>query len=118
MKEVGALIFDLLRSARLIVDTGIHKFGWSRANAIKFLTENTALSVSAAEGQIDRYISMPAQAVTYKVGQREILRLREKFTNPDGFNIDLKRFHTAMLNCLGPIGLLESCIKEYLALDS
>ena len=54
MKEVGALIFDLLRSARLIVDTGIHKFGWSRANTIKFLTENTALSVSAAEGQIDR----------------------------------------------------------------
>ena len=113
MKEIGYLNGDLLRSARLIVDTGIHHFGWTTENAIKFLRENTALSMTASEREIKRYITMPGQAVSYKVGEREIHRLRKKFTNPDNFEMTLKKFHTAVLNCEGPIELLETCILEY-----
>ena len=113
MKEIGYLNGDLLRSARLIVDTGIHHFGWTTENAIKFLRENTALSMTASEREIKRYITMPGQAVSYKVGEQEIHRLRKKFTNPDDFEMTLKKFHTAVLNCEGPIELLEACILEY-----
>ena len=83
MKEIGYLNLDLLRSARLIVDTGIHHFGWTTENAIKFLKENTALSITASQREIKRYITMPGQAVSYKVGEQEIHRLRKKFTNPE-----------------------------------
>ena len=98
---------DLLRSARLVVDVGIHKFGWSRQNAIDFLINNTGYTVDVATAQVDIYISTPGKAVAYKVGEREIQRLRKKFT-PD--QMDLKEFHTHVLKCNGLIEDLESCV--------
>ena len=62
-----------------------------------------------AEAQIDRYISLPGQAVAYKIGEREIQRLRRKYSPEMG----LKKFHTAILKCIGPLGDLESCILGY-----
>ena len=98
---------DLLRSARLVVDVGIHKFGWSRQNAIDFLINNTGYTVDVATAQVDIYISTPGKAVAYKVGEREIQRLRKTFT-PD--QMDLKEFHTHVLKCNGLIEDLESCV--------
>ena len=92
-----------------MVDTGIHRFGWTKENAVKFITANTAYSTAAAEFEVDRYISMPGHATCYKIGEREIHRLRKKFTIELDF--DLKKFHTAVLNCEGPIDILESCVS-------
>ena len=104
---------DLLRSSRLVVDTGIHKYGWTKESAAKFISDNTAFSAEAANAEVDRYISLPGQAVSYKVGEREIQRLRKKFT--ESSNFDLKKFHTAILNCEGPLATLESCVKNHLS---
>ena len=95
----------------MIIDTGIHKYGWTSANAIKFLTENTAFSATAAKNEVTRYVSVPGQATSYKVGEREIRRLRKKFTD---YGFDLKKFHSAVLHCEGPIYGLESCIDIYM----
>ena len=112
MKGITAIFFSIIRSSRLVVDTGIHRFGWTKENAVKFITANTAYSTAAAEFEVDRYISMPGHATCYKIGEREIHRLRKKFTVELDF--DLKKFHTAVLNCEGPIDILESCIRIYL----
>ena len=94
-----------------MVDTGIHRFGWTKENAVKFITANTAYSTAAAEFEVDRYISMPGHATCYKIGEREIHRLRKKFTD---YGFDLKKFHSAVLHCEGPIYGLESCIDIYM----
>ena len=109
LKELGYIKGDILRSARLVVDVGIHKFGWSRQNAIDFLINNTGYSVSVATHQVDSYIATPGRATSYKVGEREIQRLRRKFT-PEKMN--LKNFHTHILKCYGALGNLESCIQH------
>ena len=70
-----------------------------------------SVSEAAAQAEVDRYITLPGQAVAYKIGEREILKMRKKFTS-SGF--DLKEFHTAIMNCEGPLDLLESCLNVYL----
>ena len=109
LKELGYIKGDLLRSARLVVDVGIHKFGWSRQSAIDFLMKNTGYTLDVATTQVDVYISTPGKAVAYKVGEREIQRLRAKFTKED---MNLKEFHTHILKCNGSIEDLESCIQN------
>ena len=108
MKELGYIMGDLLRSARLVVDTGLHQYGWSRENAIDYLVKNAAFSRLASEAEVDRYISLPGQAVSYKVGERKILELRKKFVEEDGEN--LKDFHAYLLQCEGPLSNVESCL--------
>ena len=70
---------------------------------------NTGYSSDTAAAQVDRYISFPGQAVSYKVGERVIQKLRHKFTKEE--NMSLKKFHTYVLNCVGPLDELEPCIK-------
>lgn len=113
LKELGYIKGDLLRSARLVVDIGIHRFGWSRSKAIEYLMNNTGYSLETATAQVDRYISSPGQAVAYKVGEREIQRLRQKFIIENGKN--LKKFHTFILKCIGPLEDLEDCVAEMFA---
>ena len=108
MKELGKVMGDLLRSARLVVDTGLHQYGWSRQNAIDYLVKNAAFSRGASEAEVDRYISLPGQAVSYKVGERKILELRKKFVEERGEN--LKDFHAYLLQCEGPLSNVESCL--------
>ena len=111
MKEIAYLMSDVLKSARMVADTGIHMQNWSKTEAVEFLEANAALSEAAAQAEVDRYITLPGQTVAYKVGEREILKLRKKFTS-SGFN--LKEFHSAIINCEGPLELLESCLSVYL----
>jgi len=96
-QRFGALSFDAWRASRLIVDTGIHWLNWSREQAVQFLTSHTALSRTEAEEEIDRYTAMPAQALAYKIGEREILDLRERAKAALGDKFDLKQFHEALL---------------------
>ena len=75
--DFGRLSNEIWRAYRLVVDTGIHAMGWDRQKAIDLLVNNTALSEGEAASQIDRYISWPAQALSYKIGELKLLELRQ-----------------------------------------
>jgi uncharacterized protein (DUF885 family) len=94
----GRLSLDSLRSCRLVVDTGIHSFGWPRERAIQYLIEHAQLERGFAEAEVDRYITWPGQAVSYKVGEQEILALRERAKAALGSHFDIRRFHNAVID--------------------
>jgi uncharacterized protein (DUF885 family) len=110
LDRIGILSFDAWRACRLVVDTGMHAFGWSRQRAIDFMTENTALAENNIANEVDRYIVWPAQALAYKAGQLELLRLRAMVRNRLGAQFDIRAFHDAVLQNgaigLGPLGRL------------
>jgi prolyl oligopeptidase len=93
----GQLTYDTWRSSRLVVDTGMHYFGWTREQAIRFMKENTALSGQNIISEVDRYIAWPGQALSYKVGQLEILRLRREAEQRLKERFDLRSFHDHLL---------------------
>ncbi|MDQ6724687.1 MAG: DUF885 domain-containing protein, partial [Actinomycetota bacterium] len=97
MDRIGMLAADSIRACRLVVDTGIHALGWTRAQAIDFMAANTPVSVEEVTVEIDRYIGMPGQALAYKIGQREIFRVREAARAGLGDRFDIKGFHDAAL---------------------
>jgi uncharacterized protein (DUF885 family) len=97
LARLGMLSFDAWRASRLVVDTGMHAFGWSRERAIQYLRDNTLLADNNIVNEIDRYIGWPAQAVAYKIGQREILRLRDEARTRLRTRFDLRAFHDVVL---------------------
>jgi uncharacterized protein (DUF885 family) len=97
LDSIGILSFDAWRACRLVVDTGIHALGWSRQQAIDYMIANTVLAPNNIENEVDRYITRPGQALAYKVGQLEILRLREEAKQRLGERFDIKSFHDAVL---------------------
>jgi uncharacterized protein (DUF885 family) len=97
LERFGALETEAFRAARLVVDTGIHAFGWTRAQAIGFMRERGGLSQLEAETETDRYISWPGQALTYMLGQREIIRLRQQLEARDGERFDHQAFHDEVI---------------------
>ncbi|MGI5310202.1 DUF885 domain-containing protein [Rheinheimera sp. WS51] len=111
----GRLTFEMWRAARLVVDTGMHTMGWSRQQAIDFLASNTALSMHNVTTEIDRYISWPAQALSYKLGELTIKRLRAEAEQALGSNFDVREFHDAVLdNGSLPLAVLEQQIERYI----
>ncbi len=96
LERLGMLDAQAWRAARLVVDTGIHAFGWERGRAVEFLVD-AGLSRLEAETETDRYIAWPGQALAYMVGQREILELRSQLERRDGARFDVRRFHDALL---------------------
>ncbi len=97
LDRIGMLSFDAWRACRLVVDTGIHALGWSRARAIEFMVEHTALARNNIENEVDRYIGWPGQATAYKTGQLHILALRRAAEARAGSRFDVKAFHDAVL---------------------
>ncbi len=97
LDRLGKLSFDAWRASRLVVDTGIHALGWSRAQAEAFMTEHTALTPINISNEVDRYIGWPGQALAYKVGQLEIVKLRAEAEAALGPAFDLKAFHAVVL---------------------
>jgi uncharacterized protein (DUF885 family) len=93
----GSLVFEMWRAARLVVDTGIHALGWGRQQTIDFMVTNVPVGIDMIETEVDRYIAMPGQAVSYKVGQLEILRLRRQRQEALGGAFDIKSFHDTVL---------------------
>src|SRR5688572_8506699 len=89
--RLGMLSYDAWRACRLVVDTGLHAQGWTRAQAIEFMTANTLLAPNNIANEVDRYIVWPGQTLAYKIGQLEILRLREKARTRPAF--DIRAFH-------------------------
>ncbi|HET9681052.1 MAG TPA: DUF885 family protein, partial [Candidatus Limnocylindrales bacterium] len=97
LDHFGILSYDAWRAGRLVVDTGMHALGWSRDQAIRFLVEHTALGENNIENEVDRYIVWPGQALAYKIGQLEILRLRAMAKDRLGARFEIKGFHDAVL---------------------
>ena len=97
LDRFGVLSFDAWRASRLVVDTGIHALGWTRGRAIAYMTEHTALGENNIANEVDRYITYPGQALAYKVGQLELLRLRAEARGRQGDQFDLRRFHDVVL---------------------
>jgi uncharacterized protein (DUF885 family) len=95
--RLGKLSYDAWRASRLVVDTGIHALGWSRAQAEAFMREHTALTEVNISNEVDRYIGWPGQALAYKVGQLEIGKLRAEAEAALGGAFDLPAFHAAVL---------------------
>lgn len=115
-QHFGHLADEMLRAMRLVVDTGIHAKGWSRERAIAYMLAHSAMSRNEVEFEVDRYIAMPAQALSYKVGQITIRRLRDKAEKALGTRFDLRRFHNEVLSS-GRISLavLEAKMDRWIA---
>jgi uncharacterized protein (DUF885 family) len=116
LDRFGVLSFDAWRASRLVVDTGIHALGWTRQRAIGFMTEHTALGVNNIANEVDRYIAYAGQALAYKVGQLELLRLRAEARERQGERFDIRRFHDAVLGQGAlPLPVLRQVVEAALA---
>jgi uncharacterized protein (DUF885 family) len=114
--RLGMLSFDAWRACRLVVDTGIHSMGWPRQRAIDYMNENSILAPNNIENEVDRYISWPGQALAYKLGQREILSLRDEAKRKLGARFDIKAFHDAVLaNGAVSLPVLRQEVEAYIA---
>ncbi len=112
----GALTFEMWRAVRLVVDTGIHAFGWSREKALQFMIENTGKDEHDATVEIDRYIVWPGQALAYKIGQLKIQELRAEAARELGGAFDIRAFHDTLLaNGALPLDVLEATMKDWIA---
>ncbi|MGS2719693.1 DUF885 domain-containing protein [Paraglaciecola aestuariivivens] len=113
--DFGRLGYEMWRAVRLVVDTGIHAFGWSRQQAIDYLAQHTALTQKSVEDQIDRYISWPAQALSYKMGEIKIRELRAKAEQALGNQFDIRRFHDTVIGQGSlPMAVLEDVINDWI----
>ena len=115
-ERFGKLSYEMWRAARLVIDTGIHHYGWSREQAIDYLASHTALSQHEVGTEIDRYISWPGQALAYKLGEMTIRRVRAKAEDALGERFDIRKFHDVVLS-LGsvPLPVLEQRIDAFIA---
>jgi uncharacterized protein (DUF885 family) len=114
-EEFGRETYEMWRAARLVIDTGIHHKGWTREQAIRYLADHTALSEHEVETEVDRYISWPGQALSYKLGEMKILELRAKAEKELGAKFDLKAFHDAVLaEGSVPLPVLEQRIDAFI----
>lgn len=117
-KDMGRLSYEMWRACRLVVDTGIHSKGWTKQQAIDFMTDNSALSTANIEAEVNRYISWPGQALAYKLGELKIRELRAMATKELGGKFDLAAFHDAVLGQgTIPLDVLDAQIKEWVAAE-
>ncbi|MGH6707026.1 MAG: DUF885 family protein, partial [Sphingomicrobium sp.] len=108
--------YEMWRATRLVVDTGMHAKGWSKKQAIDFMTDNSALSAANIEAEVNRYIADPGQALAYKLGELKIRELRAKSEKALGEKFDLRRFHDAVLGQGAvPLDTLETQIDAWIA---
>lgn len=111
----GRYTYEMWRACRLVIDVGIHYKGWTRDEAVKFMAENTALSLHEVNTEIDRYIGWPGQAVSYKMGELMIKKLRQKCETALGEAFSIQEFHQVILkNGSVPLPILEEEIEIYL----
>jgi uncharacterized protein (DUF885 family) len=115
-ERFGYLTYQMWRATRLVVDTGIHHLGWTRQQAIDFMTQNTALSDREIANEVDRYISWPGQALSYELGYLKMLELRQKAEQALGPKFDIRHFHDTVLQIGSvPLPVLEKRIDRFIA---
>ncbi|MDX2209776.1 MAG: DUF885 domain-containing protein [Sphingopyxis sp.] len=115
-KDMGRLSYEMWRACRLVVDTGIHAKGWTKGQAIAFMTDNSALSAANIEAEVNRYIAWPGQALAYKIGELKIRELRTLGEKELGAKFDLAAFHDVVLGQGAvPLDVLEAQVKDWIA---
>ena len=115
-EHFGRLSYEMWRACRLVIDTGIHSKGWTRDQAVTFLADNTSLSLTNVENEINRYIAWPGQALGYKLGELKIKELRRRAEDALGSEFDVRAFHDAVLaNGALPLPILERQIDRFIA---
>ncbi|MFD2517009.1 DUF885 domain-containing protein [Salinimicrobium flavum] len=114
-ERFGKLTYEQWRAGRLVVDTGIHALGWTREQAVEFLRSNTALSLHNINTEVDRYISWPGQAVSYKIGEMKIREFRKKAEEALGADFNIRDFHEVILE-QGTVTLpiMEKRVEAYI----
>jgi uncharacterized protein (DUF885 family) len=116
LQRLGMLSLDSLRAARLVVDTGLHALGWSREQAVTFMTDTTTQDRANAESEVDRYIGDPGQATAYMVGRVELNRLRALAQTSLGEKFSIRRFHDIVLaNGMVPLDELARSVEDWIA---
>jgi uncharacterized protein (DUF885 family) len=115
-ENFGRLSYEIWRASRLVIDTGIHHYGWSRQQAQQYLRDHTALSEHEIETEIDRYIAWPGQALAYKLGEMLIRQKRAEAETKLGTKFDQRAFHDAIL-AMGsvPLSVLEARLDQFIA---
>ena len=118
-ERFGQQSYAMWRAARLVIDTGIHRYGWSREQAIDYLASHTALSQHEVETEVDRYISWPGQALSYMLGELTIRRLRTEAEAKLGPRFDIKGFHDTFLDMGAvPLSVLEDQMHTWMAAEA
>lgn len=113
-ERMGMLSFDSWRACRLVVDTGMHALGWSRQEAIAYMTANSPQAPNNIESEVDRYIGWPGQALAYMIGRREFMRLRSMAQQELGTGFDIKAFHDVVLGSGAvPLPLLAELVADW-----
>ncbi|MDI1289259.1 MAG: DUF885 domain-containing protein [bacterium] len=116
LQRMGMLSADVWRASRLVVDTGMHAFGWSRQRAVDYMLDNTPVAPIDVESEIDRYIAMPGQALSYMTGRMEIEALRARAAEALGAAFDIKAFHDLVLASGAlPLAVLGSVVDSWIA---
>jgi uncharacterized protein (DUF885 family) len=118
-EKFGQQSYAMWRAARLVIDTGIHRYGWSRQQAIDYLASHTALSQHEVETEVDRYISWPGQALSYKLGELTIRKLRSEAEAKLGPKFDIRGFHDTFL-AMGavPLSVLEQQMRAWIETEA
>jgi len=115
-EQFGRLTYEMWRACRLVVDTGIHSMGWSRQQAIDYMATRTALPLHEVTTEVDRYISWPAQALSYKLGELKIKELRKRAESQLGAKFDVRAFHDVVLGSGAiPLTVLEGNVDRWIA---
>jgi len=114
LERIGMLSADSMRAGRLVIDTGVHAMGWTRQQAIDYFVTNSPMTLTTIEGEVDRYIGWPGQALAYMVGRLEIMRYRARAEDVMGKRFDIKGFHDTVLGSgLVPLPTLERMVREW-----
>jgi len=112
--DFGRLTMEIWRACRLVVDTGIHYFGWTRQQAIDYLHDNSAMSLHNIRAEVDRYIGWPGQALAYKTGEMKIRELRNMAEKRLGERFDIRAFHDVVLGSGAvPLDVLERQVEAW-----
>ena len=114
-EQFGKLTYEMWRACRLVVDTGIHAMGWTREEAVEYMSKNTALSLHEINTEVDRYISWPGQALSYKIGEIKIRELRKKAKDQLENKFNIRDFHEVVLSQgTVTLSILEERINKYI----